>query len=84
MKDSKGQSILVVEDETSIASFVAMYLQERRLRRCAPSATGGDALTQVAAEPPDLVVLDLMLPDIDGMEVCRRIRQRSDRRRSSC
>ena len=77
MKDSKGQSILVVEDETSIASFVAMYLKNAGYT-VRTSATGGDALTQVAAEPPDLVVLDLMLPDIDGVEICRRIRQRSD------
>jgi DNA-binding response OmpR family regulator len=77
VKDSKGQSILVVEDETSIASFVAMYLKNAGYT-VRTSATGGDALTQVAAEAPDLVVLDLMLPDIDGVEICRRIRQRSD------
>ena len=51
MKDSKGQSILVVEDETSIASFVAMYLKNAGYT-VRTSATGGDALTQVAAEPP--------------------------------
>ena len=77
MKDSKGQAILVVEDETSIASFVAMYLKNAGYT-VRTSATGGDALTQVATDPPDLVVLDLMLPDIDGVEICRRIRQRSD------
>ena len=77
MKDSKGQAILVVEDETSIASFVAMYLKNAGYT-VRTSATGGDALTQVNADPPDLVVLDLMLPDIDGVEICRRIRQRSD------
>jgi len=77
MKDSKGQAILVVEDETSIASFVAMYLKNAGYT-VRTSPTGSDALAQVAAEPPDLVVLDLMLPDIDGVEICRRIRQRSD------
>jgi DNA-binding response OmpR family regulator len=77
VKDSKGQAILVVEDETSIASFVAMYLKNAGYT-VKTSATGGDALTQVATDPPDLVVLDLMLPDIDGVEICRRIRQRSD------
>jgi DNA-binding response OmpR family regulator len=77
VKDSKGQEILVVEDEPSIASFVAMYLKNAGYTvRTAP--TGGDALAQVLAEPPDLIVLDLMLPDIDGVEICRRIRQRSD------
>jgi DNA-binding response OmpR family regulator len=77
VKDSKGQAILVVEDEASIASFVAMYLKNAGYT-VRTSPTGGDALAQVAADPPDLVVLDLMLPDIDGVEICRRIRQRSD------
>ena len=42
------------------------------------AATGSEALSQVAAATPALIVLDLMLPDIDGIEVCKRIRQRSD------
>jgi DNA-binding response OmpR family regulator len=77
VKDSKGQTILVVEDESSIASFVAMYLKNAGYT-VRTSATGGEALTQVATDPPDLVVLDLMLPDIDGVDICRRIRQRSE------
>ncbi len=77
MKDSKGQAILVVEDETSIASFVAMYLKNAGYT-VRTAATGGEALALVASDPPDLVVLDLMLPDIDGVEICRRVRQRSD------
>jgi len=67
----------VVEDEASIASFVAMYLKNAGYTvQTVPN--GGEALAQVLAAPPDLVVLDLMLPDIDGVELCRRIRQRSD------
>jgi len=72
-----GQTVLVVEDEASIASFVAMYLKNAGyVVRVA--ATGGDALEQVSSEVPALIVLDLMLPDIDGVEICRRIRQDSD------
>ena len=71
------QTVLVVEDESSIASFVSLYLKNAGYG-VKTAATGGDALAQVAAEAPDLVVLDLMLPDIDGIEVCKRIRQRSD------
>jgi DNA-binding response OmpR family regulator len=77
VKDGKGQAILLVEDEASIASFVSMYLKNAGYT-VRTAATGTDALEQVAAETPDLIVLDLMLPDIDGVEICRRIRQRSD------
>jgi DNA-binding response OmpR family regulator len=72
-----GQSILVVEDEASIASFVAMYLKNAGYG-VKVAASGTDALTQVAADAPALIVLDLLLPDIDGVEVCRRVRQDSD------
>jgi two-component system, OmpR family, alkaline phosphatase synthesis response regulator PhoP len=74
---SQGQTVLVVEDESSIASFVALYLKNAGYRIQAVG-TGRDAIERVAAETPSLVVLDLMLPDIDGLEVCRTIRQSSD------
>src|SRR3954462_1059895 len=74
---TKTQNVLVVEDEPSIASFVSAYLKNAGYG-VRTAATGGDALRQVAAEKPALVVLDLMLPDIDGIEVCKRIRQDSD------
>jgi DNA-binding response OmpR family regulator len=70
-------NILVVEDESSIASFVSLYLKNAGYG-VRTAATGSEALAQVAAQMPGLIVLDLMLPDIDGIEVCKRIRQRSD------
>ncbi len=77
MAQPKSQTILVVEDEKNIASFVSMYLKNAGFFvRVAGSGT--DALANAAADPPSLIVLDLMLPDIDGIDVCRRIRQRSD------
>jgi DNA-binding response OmpR family regulator len=74
---SQGQTVLVVEDETSIASFVALYLKNAGYR-IQTAGTGREALERVAAEKPSLIVLDLMLPDVDGLEVCRRIRRTSD------
>ena len=74
---SQGQTVLVVEDETSIASFVALYLKNAGYR-IQTAGTGREALERAAAEKPSLIVLDLMLPDVDGLEVCRRIRQTSD------
>jgi DNA-binding response OmpR family regulator len=72
-----SQSVLVVEDESSIASFVALYLKNAGYS-VRTAATGTEALNHVAAQTPSLIVLDLMLPDIDGIEVCRRIRKSSD------
>jgi DNA-binding response OmpR family regulator len=74
---SQAQTVLVVEDEASISSFVSLYLKNAGYTVKAV-ASGGEALAQVEAEEPALVVLDLMLPDMDGIEVCRRIRQRRD------
>jgi two-component system, OmpR family, alkaline phosphatase synthesis response regulator PhoP len=71
-----AQTILVVEDEQAIASFVAAYLRKDGFA-VRVTASGREALTLVASEAPALVVLDLMLPDLDGMEVCRRIRETS-------
>jgi DNA-binding response OmpR family regulator len=73
----KGQTVLVVEDEASIASFVSLYLKNAGYS-VKTSSTGGDALTKAAAGDVNLIILDLMLPDIDGIEVCRRIRRTSD------
>jgi two-component system alkaline phosphatase synthesis response regulator PhoP len=73
----KTKTILVVEDESSIASFVSLYLKNAGYSvRTAP--TGTDALTQAGKGDASLIILDLMLPDIDGIEVCRRIRKTSD------
>ena len=71
------QSVLVVEDEASIASFVALYLKNAGYD-VATVGNGTDALASVEREQPSLIVLDLMLPDIDGIEVCRRVRRGSD------
>ncbi len=69
--------MLVVEDEASIASFVSLYLKNAGYT-VRTAATGNDALAQAGTGDVDLVVLDLMLPDIDGIEVCRRLRKATD------
>src|ERR687888_1516369 len=74
---SSTQSVLVVEDEASIASFVSLYLRNAGYE-VRTATNGADALASVQSQQPSLIVLDLMLPDIDGIEICRRIRQKSD------
>ena len=70
-------SVLVVEDETSIASFVAAYLRNAGYT-VTTAASAQAALIQLAGDIPALVILDLNLPDGDGVELCRRIRKTSD------
>jgi DNA-binding response OmpR family regulator len=70
-------TILVVEDETSIASFVAAYLRNAGYG-VKTAASAQTALIQLAGDSPALIILDLNLPDGDGVELCRRIRKTSD------
>jgi two-component system phosphate regulon response regulator PhoB len=67
--------ILVVEDEAALATLLR-YNLERAGYRVAEAADGPEALTRIAEDPPDLVLLDWMLPALSGIEVCRRIRRR--------
>ncbi|MCC6176396.1 MAG: response regulator transcription factor [Chloroflexi bacterium] len=73
----RGPRVLVVDDEESILDFVELGLRyegfDVEIARDGPSA-----LEAVAARRPDLMILDLNLPGLDGMEVCRRVRQVSD------
>ena len=68
--------ILIVEDEANIASFVKLYLEKAGFA-VERAATGADGVARQREAEPALVVLDLNLPDIDGLEVCRRIRATS-------
>lgn len=65
--------VLVVDDDPTVAEVVLGYLRRDGFE-AAHAADGLSALAIAAAAPPDLVVLDLMLPGIDGLEVCRRLR----------
>jgi DNA-binding response OmpR family regulator len=69
-------SVLLVEDEESLASLVQAYLAQEGFT-VASVASGEAALERIERENVRLVVLDLNLPDMDGLDVCRRIRARS-------
>jgi len=68
------QHILIVEDEAEIRELI-WYNLTKEGYRVSSAASGEDALRRVAEYPPDLVVLDLMLPGIDGLEVCRKLKR---------
>ncbi len=67
------KKILVVEDEHDILQLIKLYLEKEGFRTVS-AKTGMEALHSAKQEKPDLVVLDLMLPEIDGLEVCKRLR----------
>lgn len=75
-----GERILVVEDERSIADLVAEALK-RQGYRVETAGDGDQALEAAETTLPDLIILDLMLPKLDGWEVCRRLREEDTTRR---
>jgi two-component system OmpR family response regulator len=70
--DSEQVRILVVDDEPNIVDVISMALRFEGFG-VESASTGADAIAAVAARPPQLLVLDVMLPDIDGFEVARRL-----------
>lgn len=75
--DERIPKVLVVDDEPNIRELVQVAL---KFHGCAvaTASTGRDALRRAENDRPDLIVLDVMLPDIDGFEVCRRLRAGGD------
>ena len=67
------QQLLMIEDDTRLAQMVGEYLGQAGFA-FAHATEGGQGLDALVAKVPDLVILDLMLPDMDGLDVCRRIR----------
>ncbi len=75
------ESIVVVEDEDDIRELLRYNLTKEGYR-VACAASGEEALNLASAAPPDLILLDLMLPGMDGLEVCRRLKRESNTRQT--
>lgn len=71
-----GARVLAVDDESEVLRALRLILGGHGYD-VVPAATGEEALAEVARRPPDVILLDLMLPGIDGLEVVRRVRERS-------
>jgi CheY-like chemotaxis protein len=67
------KTILVVDDDDDIRSLLRAML-ERGAHRVVEAADGAEALAVIGRAPPDLVLLDVNMPDLDGTEVCRRVK----------
>jgi two-component system response regulator ResD len=74
---SKAGTILVVEDEESVRELVRMYLENEGFR-VEMASNGEEALDKVKATSPDLIILDIMLPKVDGWTVCREVKKASN------
>lgn len=74
---TSSTTVLIVEDEREIRNLIQMYLDKEGYRTRV-AATGPAALDLVKVEPPDVIILDLMLPDMDGLEVCKTLRAHPD------
>lgn len=74
MADNQGKHIFIVEDDTDLSDMLMTYFQVQGYR-VSHAGRGEDAVWMIAETPPDIAVLDIRLPDIDGYEVCRRLRR---------
>ena len=72
-----ADTVLIVDDDTRLSAMVSDYLAENGFK-ASTAATATEGLAALKQRAPDAVILDIMLPDIDGFETCRRIRAVSD------
>ncbi len=77
MNSIKAARVLIIEDEKKIADWLATFLRQANFEVITAN-DGQGGLKLAEKEKPDVVLLDLMLPDMDGLDICRTIRQRSD------
>jgi two-component system alkaline phosphatase synthesis response regulator PhoP len=77
MANHTPKKILIVEDEAEIAQLVKLYLEKDGFRT-ATANTGVEGLKLIKTDRPDMVILDLMLPEMDGLEICKKIRNAPD------
>lgn len=73
LPDTMTQQLLMIEDDSRLATMVGEYLRQAGFG-FAHAGDGASGLLELQRSPPELVILDLMLPDMDGLEICRRIR----------
>ena len=74
MQTSSGQPyrVLIIEDDVELARLTAEYLEKRNIE-VAIEHRGDEAIARVASEQPHLIVLDVMLPGMDGFDICRAL-----------
>lgn len=77
MASQSPKKVLIVEDEVDIAQLVKHYLEKDGFRADI-AKTGGEALKLIKSERPDLIILDLMLPEMTGIEICKKLRLAPD------
>lgn len=77
MTSQRPKTILIVEDENDIAQLVKIYLEKEGFHTLR-AKTGIEAQKLVSSDHPDLLILDLMLPEMDGLEVCKSLRNKPD------
>lgn len=77
MGDRRMVEILVVEDDVNIRKIICFYLKKEGFR-ILEAATGKEAISILRSQRIDLIVLDIMLPEMDGWELCRNLREYSD------
>lgn len=77
MPQSNQKTVLIIEDDRNTANLIALYLKREGFRALA-AGDGEAGLALAERQHPDLVILDLMLPKLDGWEVCRRLRRVSE------